>query len=236
MARSKSTAYLSQPELVGGTIFFIIYLLVLPFATAPAFRLLSTLLGITISAGLQNTIYYYLVFAVTVILFHGLLGRTSRNLAENLGTAVKVLLAGLVALYGLNELVYRLTHALVGNQTNLNDVSISAQIDAAPRTTLLIVIFLAPFVEEVLFRGLVFGSLRGKSPVVAYLVSCLLFAFLHVWQFVLVNHDVTYFWLMVQYLVPGLVLAWAYDRSGTLWSAIGLHAVANALSVWAMRM
>lgn len=143
MARSKSTAYLSQPELVGGTI-FVIYLLVLPFATAPAFRLLGTLLGVTISSGLQNTIYYYLIFAVTVILFHGLLGRTSRNLAENFGTAVKVLLAGLVALYGLNELVYRLTHALVGNQTNLNDVSISAQIDAAPRTTLLIVIFLAP--------------------------------------------------------------------------------------------
>ncbi len=68
---------------------------------------------------------------------------------------------GLVALYGLNELVYRLTRLVVSNQTNLNDTTISAQIDAAPRVTMLIVIFLAPFVEEVLFRGLVFGRTSG---------------------------------------------------------------------------
>ena len=42
----------------------------------------------------------------------------------------------------------------------------------------------------------------------------------------------TYLWLMVQYLAPGAVLAWVYDRSGTLWASIGLHAAANALSVW----
>ena len=39
---------------------------------------------------------------------------------------------------------------------------------------------------------------------------------------------------MIQYLVPGLVLAWAYDYSGTLWASIGLHAVTNAISVWTM--
>ena len=101
----------------------------------------------------------------------------------------------------------------------------------APRTTILIVVFLAPFVEEVLFRGLVFGNLRGKSPWLGYAVSCALFALLHVWQFAVVNHDITYFLLMVQYLVPGLVLCWVYDRSGTLWTAIGVHAAANALSI-----
>ena len=100
--------------------------------------------------------------------------------------------------------------------------------------TVLIVVFLAPFVEEVLFRGLVFGNLRGKSRLAAYVISCLLFALLHVWQFAVVEQDITYFLLMVQYLVPGLVLAGAYDYSGTLWASIGLHAAANALSVWSM--
>ena len=155
-------------------------------------------------------------------------------LVDRAGSAGKVLLAGLVALYGLNELVYRLTRLVVDNRTNLNDVSISAQIDDAPRVTMLIVIFLAPFVEEVLFRGLVFGGLRGKSVLLAYAVSCALFALVHVWQLVVLSRDLTYFLLMVQYLVPGVVLAWVYDRSGTLWTAIGLHAVTNALSVWAM--
>lgn len=234
MAKQKTGGGLSSGELVGGTIFFVIYLLVLPFATDPLFRLVSLLLDVRISSGMQNTIYYYVIFAVTVIIFHGLLGRTSRGLVDNLGLAAKTLAAGLVAMYGLNELVYRLTHALMGNQTNLNDVTIGAQIDAAPRTTLLIVILLAPFVEEVLFRGLVFGGLRSHSRLVAYLVSCLLFAFLHVWQYAWGNQDAAYFWLMVQYLAPGLVLAWAYEHSGTLWTAIGLHAAVNALSALAL--
>jgi membrane protease YdiL (CAAX protease family) len=84
----------------------------------------------------------------------------------------------------------------------------------------------------VLFRGLVFGNLRDKSRVLAYLLSCMLFALLHVWQFAVVNRDVTYFLLMLQYLVPGLVLAWSFERSGTLWTPILLHAAANAFSVW----
>lgn len=234
MAKRKAAAYMTAGEQIAGVIFFVIYLLVLPFATAPLFRLAGKLLGVTISSALQNIIYYYVLFAVTIIIFHGFLARTSRHLLDNLGGACKTAAVGLVGLYGLNELVYRLTNIVFTNRTNLNDTTISAQIDDAPHMTLLIVIFLAPFVEEVLFRGLVFGNLKSKSRAVAYAVSCLLFALLHVWQFAVVNQDITYFLLMIQYLVPGLVLAWAYDHSGTLWASIALHAAANALSTWAM--
>ena len=214
--------------------FFVIYLVVLPFAAGPLFRLAGRLLDVTISAALQNVIYYYVLFAVTVLIFHKFLARTCRNLADNLGGACRMLLVGLVALYGLNELAYRLTNLIITNRTNLNDTAISAQMDSAPYMTLLIVVLLAPFVEEVLFRGLVFGNLKGKSRPVAYVVSCALFALLHVWQFAVVYQDVTYFLLMLQYLVPGAVLAWVYDRSGTLWTSIALHALTNALSVLAM--
>ena len=221
----RASAHLTAGEQAAGTALFVIYLLVLPFAASPMFRVLEGLLGTDLTPAVENVIYYYALFAVTVVIFHGFLARTTRRLADE---------AGLVALYGLNELVYRLTNLLVDNRTNLNNIAISAQIDDAPHMTLLIVVFLAPFVEEVLFRGLVFGGLRGKSVLLAYAVSCLLFALLHVWQFAVESRDLTYFLLMVQYLVPGVVLAWAYDRSGTLWTSIGLHAAANALSVWAL--
>jgi len=234
MAKKKTAAYMSPGEQIAGMIFFVIYLLVLPFAATPLFHLAERLLGADIGTGLQNTIYYYLLFAATLIIFHGFLGRTSRNFAENPAKACGTVIIGLIALYGLNELLYRLTNLLMDNRTNLNDITISAQIDDAPRTTLIIIVALAPFVEEVLFRGLVFGNLRGKSRILAYGISCLLFAFLHVWQYALSNQDITYFLLMVQYLVPGLVLAWAYDHSGTLWSSIGLHMAANALSMWTL--
>ena len=234
MAKRKSTTYMTYGEQIAGVVFFVIYLLVLPFVTNPLFDLAGRLLAVSISAAMRDVLYYYILFAVTIIIFHGFLARTSRHLMDNLGGACKTAAAGLVGLYGLNELVYRLTNLVFTNHTNLNDTTISAQIDDAPHMTLLIVIFLAPFVEEVLFRGLVFGNLKSRSRALAYVVSCLLFALLHVWQFAVVKQDVTYFLLMIQYLVPGLVLAWAYDHSGTLWASIGLHAAANALSVWAM--
>ncbi len=234
MAKRKSTTYMTYGEQIAGVVFFVIYLLVLPFVTNPLFDLAGRLLAVSISAAMRDVLYYYILFAVTIIIFHGFLARTSRHLMDNLGGACKTAAAGLVGLYGLNELVYRLTNLIFTNRTNLNDTTISAQIDDAPHMTLLIVIFLAPFVEEVLFRGLVFGNLKSRSRALAYVVSCLLFALLHVWQFAVVKQDVTYFLLMIQYLVPGLVLAWAYDHSGTLWASIGLHAAANALSVWAM--
>ena len=232
MPRRKSAAYMSAGEQIAGTVLFVIYLLVLPFVTAPLFRLIGGLLGVTISTGLQNILYYYILFAATVIIFHGFLGRTSRHFAENLGGACKFMAIGLVALYGLNELVYRLTRLVVSNQTNLNDTTISAQIEDAPHMTLLIVIFLAPFVEEVLFRGLVFGCLKEKSRIFAYILSCALFAFLHVWTAAVSNWDLGYLILMLQYLVPGLVFAWAYEHSGTLWTSILLHMLVNALSLF----
>ena len=104
MARKKTGTYLSPGEAVGGTIFFFIYLLALPFVTGPLFDLVGLLLDVRIGQQLQNTIYYYVLFAVTIIIFHGMLGRTSQKLADNVGTACKVLAAGLIALYGLNEL------------------------------------------------------------------------------------------------------------------------------------
>lgn len=232
--RKASGAYLTEGEKIAGTVFFVIYLLVLPFVTRPALDLLGRLMGVTIGESLGNTIYYYVLFAVTLIIFHRFIGRTTTLFLENAVGSLKVLAVGFIAFYGLNELTYRLTRLVVGNHTNLNDMTISAQIDAAPRTTLLIVVILAPFVEEVLFRGLVFGGLRSKSRLAAYALSCALFALLHVWQYALVSQDITYLVLMIQYLVPGLVLAWVYDRTGTLWTSIGLHAAANALSAWTL--
>ena len=233
MSKKQSSLYMTAGEQIAGVVFFVIYLLVLPFATAPIFRFVERLIAMDIPRAVEHTIYYYVLFAVTVIIFHDFLGRTTRYLFDRFTLVGKTLLMGMVAHYGLNELVYRLVNLVISSRTNLNDTTISAQIDDAPRSTLLIVIFLAPFVEEVLFRGLVFGNLKNKSRLLGYVVSCLLFAALHVWQFAVNDQDVTYFLVMLQYLVPGVVLSWAYEHSGTLWTAIGVHAAVNALSVLA---
>lgn len=232
MAKKASTTHMNHAERLAGTIFFIVYLLVMPLLADRLFALFEVLLGTGIDGGLQNALYYYILFAVTLIIFHSYLGATTSQLLNNLNRAITTFFIALLVFYGANELIYRVGGLFFNSRVNLNDTTIAASVNAAPRMTTLIVVLLAPFVEEVLFRGLVFGCLKERSRAVAYAASSLLFAFTHVWTFALSAWDAGYLLLMVQYLVPGLVFAWAYDRSGTLWTSIALHAVVNALALW----
>ena len=191
MAKKKTASGgMNRTERVAGTIFFLVYLLVMPLMATRLFDLLEVVLDTAIGASLRNVLYYYTLFAVTVLLFHSYLAHTSSRFLDNLNRALSTMLLGLL------------------------------------------VVLLAPFVEEVLFRGLVFGCLKEKSRIFAYILSCALFAFLHVWTAAVSNWDLGYLILMLQYLVPGLVFAWAYEHSGTLWTSILLHMLVNALSLF----
>ena len=234
MAKRKGAGGLSNLERFGGTIFFVLYLLLLPLAAGPALDLAGKLLGRRIPETMGSALYYYGLFAVTAVLFHRLLGKTTRRFLDSPGPALKTAGIGIVAYYGLSELAARLGRLFVDRSGNLNDSAISAQIGNAPHMTLLIVVFLAPFVEETLFRGLVFGGLKERSRLLAYAISCALFALVHVWQFAVESRDPAYLLVMVRYLAPGVVLAWAYEHTGTLWASFGVHAAANALSVLTM--
>ena len=91
-------------------------------------------------------------------------------------------------------------------------------------------IFLAPLVEETLFRGVVFGSLRPKHRVLAYALSTGLFSLLHVWQYILVSADASLLVYALQYIPSGVALAYCYERSGSIWPPIFLHMLLNTVA------
>ena len=220
-------------KILGGGL-LAVYLVVLPLGADPMFDFIGRLFGIVISDGVRNAAYYYILFALTVVAFWGYLGRNVRAMLDHLGTFLLSVGIGLVAFYELNEIVWRILKMFDLARDNLNDQAILTRIGAAPYSTIFILVFLAPIIEEAIFRGYIFGNLREASRAAAYLVSCLLFAFLHVWQFVVLNHDLSYLFIMVQYFVPGLVMAWTFERSGSLWGSVLLHCVVNGLSVWSV--
>ena len=226
------TTQMTGMERIVGTIFFLVYLLVMPLFASRLFALAGTLLGVSITAEQRNVWYYYVIFALTLLLFHSFLARTSSFFFDKIGDASRTWGVALVVFYGANELFYRVLHLLMGTGTNLNDVTIAAQIESVPRMTAPIVIFFVPFIEEVLFRGLVFGCLKEKSRFLGYAVSSALFALLYVWSFARGGWTPRELLLLAQYLVPGIVFAWAYDASGTLWPSILVHVSVNALALW----
>lgn len=96
---------------------------------------------------------------------------------------------------------------------------------------LLVVVLVAPLVEELLFRGFLLpGLAAGRlGPAGAIVVTSLLFAAVHA-QYDLFD--------MSAVLALGLLLGAARWFSGSLWLAYGLHAAVNALAaaqlVWAL--
>ncbi len=232
MAKKAATTHMNHAERLAGTIFFIVYLLVMPLLLDKIFSFAEVMLDTSLGASLRCALYYYVLFAATVLIFHSFIALTTTRLFDGLNRSLGSLFLSLLVFYGANELFYRVLNFFFGSRVNLNDTTIAAQVSAAPRTTVLIVVFLAPFVEEVLFRGLVFGCVKEKSRVVAYALSALLFAFAYAWTFAAAPWSLSGALLLAQYLVPGLVFAWAFDRSGTLWTSIALHIIVNALALY----
>jgi membrane protease YdiL (CAAX protease family) len=87
----------------------------------------------------------------------------------------------------------------------------------------------APIVEEIIFRGLLFGALvRSMGFVAAAIVSSLVFAAVHGYGL-----EGT-----LAVTLTGSLLCWIYWRTGRLWTAILAHGVHNAIVVlpmWAAR-
>jgi membrane protease YdiL (CAAX protease family) len=87
----------------------------------------------------------------------------------------------------------------------------------------IVAVLLAPFFEELFFRGFLYKGFKnswGWWP--AALVSAALFSLAHL--------QITVF---VPIFALGFALAWVYERTGSLWTSIVMHAVFNGLAVLA---
>lgn len=103
-------------------------------------------------------------------------------------------------------------------------------LDEGPLAFVLVLVaaaLLAPFVEELFFRGFLFGVYRRRQPLwVAYLVSSVLFTLLHLEPN---RMDVPQMaGLSVGILLLAMMLAWLYQRTGSLYPGMLAHAVNNA--------
>ena len=96
-------------------------------------------------------------------------------------------------------------------------------------------VVLLPPVEEIIHRGVIFGSLYAKSPITAYLVSAVLFSAIHV-----VDHlgNTDPLWLLLSflgYLPAGLLLARLYKETGSIFAPIFMHMAINAVALLDLR-
>lgn len=101
-------------------------------------------------------------------------------------------------------------------------------LDGGPDTwiTLIVAIGIAPFMEELLFRGaLLRGLTRTRGVRSATLWTAAFFAFFHLYNP----------WQILPTFFLGLVLGWVVLTTGSVWAAVVVHAMFNAVSLAAFR-
>jgi membrane protease YdiL (CAAX protease family) len=120
-----------------------------------------------------------------------------------------------------------LTHLLAGHHQVNQDVSLLAgNVSIGMRLLLAaLVVCVAPFVEELVFRGVLLSGLASRMPIGwAMLVSAIVFGCVHL-------PDFKFAWYPVPALIIlGLASAWLRVRTRSLWPSITLHATNNFIA------
>ncbi|MEG0766016.1 MAG: CPBP family intramembrane glutamic endopeptidase, partial [Pseudoflavonifractor sp.] len=217
MTAKRFRPQMTDSERKRGWVFFGLYILVLPYLTAIAQRLIFGDGESPVAEA--NIIYYGLLFALALLVFWSFLRHGFTLLLDWLPENLFAIATGLGGWAVLSFLVGLLPMPV----ENPVPMQYLQEYAISPTATVLLVVLLMPLIEETLFRGLVFGSLRRYSRVLAYVVSVLVFAFCSVWRYALGFGDAQFLLLGLQYLPAGLALAWCYDNGGSIWGTIGLR-------------
>jgi membrane protease YdiL (CAAX protease family) len=139
-----------------------------------------------------------------------------------LGNALFWVIILMIVIFGVNAF-YSYLITLLHLNVQTNDQLILQQSKAAPLSTyatLFAAVFIAPFCEEVFFRGFVFPGLQhGMSLVWAIIISSLLFGVAHA--------DPGSFPVL---FVIGLALAFLRWRTRSIWPCIMLHMLNNGIA------
>ena len=86
-----------------------------------------------------------------------------------------------------------------------------------------LIVILAPLTEEMFFRGFMFASLRRSMSLwPAAAIAAVVWGSLH-----LSGGNIG---VAIQLSVFGVILAWLYERSGSLWAPITAHALNNTIA------
>ncbi|MCL2588469.1 MAG: CPBP family intramembrane metalloprotease [Oscillospiraceae bacterium] len=104
-------------------------------------------------------------------------------------------------------------------------------VDYSLLPSLFLTVILAPIVEELLFRAAIFAPLLKRNRFLAYFVSTFLFAFIHILHFLSSAPLPMLLTVMLFYIPAGAALAWVYEKSGNIWTAIILHGLMNLIAI-----
>ena len=229
------TGLITKREKAAGWLYLPVHIVVFPLV----FGLVAPRLSLSLTNAEANLIYLGVGFLYCLLFLRGFLQRGFDAMVDR-PTRFLLAIANAIAIYWVLAILTSILWGVMAEQLGLdaalsaagnpNEAALNSFVGQDAQIIKALAICFAPVVEEVLFRGVVFGEIRKRSRILAYLGSVLLFGVFHIWQYVLAYRDPMLLIYVVQYIPHSLALAWSYERSNSIWAPIACHAAMNLLA------
>ena len=222
---------MSRTEAILGLIYIVMQIFVLPVVLT----IINAFLPHPFSMAELNFVCFGINFICVTVIFHRYLIEGFKRIIREPRHALNTYLKGF-GLYWLSSILVNILVAFLDPEfSNVNDDNIAVLTDQNYFLIAIGTVVLVPVVEETLYRGVVFGQLYHKNPIVAYIVSVAVFAALHVFGYIGMYEPMRLFLCFIQYIPAGIALAWAYVKADTIWVPILIHMTVNLIGMLAMQ-
>lgn len=182
-----------------------------------------------------NLVYFFLNFGAAIFIFHRFLTELGKVALKRIPVVLVAAVVGFCAYSVLSTAVSAAIVAFEPEFFNVNNENLNAISKKYYALTAVCTIVLVPVTEELLHRGAIFGGLYRQNKVLAYAVSTLVFALVHITTYIGHFPPKTLLLCYLQYIPAGICLAAAYDITGCILTPILIHAAINAVGILAMR-
>ncbi|MBQ4427998.1 MAG: CPBP family intramembrane metalloprotease [Oscillospiraceae bacterium] len=222
---------MTKGEAIFGWVWVFIHSLVLPQVIGEFLYPVLTGAGLSLDEAAMNVIYYGVSFALLMLALSRFMKASFSSLTRNIGGTFAAVLFGYTYYFAAMFAVSLIMQLILSGEVNPNQAAVDSQVKLNPNAMLAVGVFLAPVCEEVLFRGVVFGTIQRKSRALAYVVSALLFALYHLSGYLFTEFSWELLLMAAEYIPAGIVLAWCYERGRSVYAPIFLHMIINLVSI-----
>lgn len=237
MERNRLTTKLSRRQIILGFFFLLpCYLFVVPYLVRFSILYYCSLFSIV------PNVYYNIVLNVVstiiclLLVYYVLKDYIYQNIISFkerwLSHVIWTFSIGVILFYTLSIISNMILRFFLPdpNIMSSNQQLINQMLSSETIFMLILTVILAPVLEELLFRGIIFTSLYEKNPWLAHFVSAFLFGFLHVYSAVF-SGNLTQLLYVITYGSMGLAFSIAYEKRDTICVPILLHMTNNLIAV-----
>ena len=218
-------AVLRKDEIILGILYSVFQFLFLPVIASLVYEITHLPLWVLQFGA------FVLNFVCTLVIFRRFLLQSFRDAKKSPGKLFAFSGLGM-GIYNTGNVLFSILVLLIyPAYANLNDESIVAMAKESGIWIPLATVLLVPVVEECIFRGLLFRGIHTHHPILAWILSVVLFSAMHISGYILDYSWITSLLAFIQYLPAGIALCVAYRLSGTIVAPILMHSLLNLLAM-----